>query len=262
MAVAMSSVPRAAGVAWLALDEVPSTNAEAMRRAVAGETGPLYIRAERQTAGRGRSGRSWMTPAGNLALSRLGLLNCAPEAVPQLSLVTGLAVHRACRDLLDGAAAADVLRLKWPNDLMLGDAKLAGVLVEATVVRGQRVAVIGIGINVATAPEVVGRRTTALVDATGRTIDAGDVAERVAAHLEAVLAQWDNGNGFAAIREDWLRVATPFGTAICIKTGQGEIGGAFAGLDSDGALLLQREGRELQRFAYGDVTLASEEEMS
>ena len=247
----------------LVLPQVDSSNAEAFRLALKGETGPLYIRAERQTAGRGRSGRAWSAPNGNLALSRLGPLQCPPQAVPQISLVAGVAVHRACAALLSGYEAAVArLHLKWPNDLLLDGAKLAGILIESTTVGGQSIAVIGIGINLSTAPEVAGRRTAALAEVAGRSIPPAEAAECVVVHLEQALSAWAEARAFNLIRAQWLERATPVGAAMTIETGNGRIGGAFAGLDAGGALLLRTSSGTLQTFTYGDVTLASEQEMS
>ncbi len=246
----MTATPR-----FVELAEVDSTNAEALRRAVAGERGPLYIRADRQTSGRGRSGRSWETAAGNLALSRLGTLACEPVAVPQLSLVAGVAVHGAVSDLLEGNARAAGLSLKWPNDLLLEGAKVAGILVEATTIGSARVAVIGIGVNLAHAPEIANRATAALADATRRSISPAATARHVAGRLEHALQLWDGGAGFATIRAAWLAAATPPGTRLAINTGRGTAAGVFAGLAPDGALLLDVDGGERQTFSVGDVAL-------
>lgn len=247
---------------WIELDEIDSTNAEAMRRAVAGERGPLYIRANRQTAGRGRSGRAWVAPAGNLALSRLGRIGAPPGLVPQMSLVAGLAVWTAVAAVLGESDAAALLQLKWPNDVLLNGAKLAGILVEATMVGGEPVAVIGIGLNVAYAPEVPGRRTAALAGAVQRTPVLDEISREIARRLEAALVLWDEGRGFEVVRRAWLAAAVREGTAMTIESRAGQVSGTFQGLDADGALLLADEAGRLHRFAYGDVTLASEREMS
>ncbi|MGD9670072.1 MAG: biotin--[acetyl-CoA-carboxylase] ligase [Hyphomicrobiaceae bacterium] len=247
---------------WVELEEVDSTNAEAMRRALAGERGPLYIRADRQTAGRGRSGRVWEAPTGNLALSRLGRTGAPAGAVPQLSLVAGVAVYKSAAAALGLGDNARRLLLKWPNDVLLDGAKLAGILVEATTVGGEQIAVIGIGLNVAHAPEIPGRRTAALAAVAGPEPVLSDVTRDVARHLDDALALWDEGRGFDAIRHAWLSASTPKGTAMTIENRMGQVTGFFRGLDADGALVLvDGEGR-LRRYAYGDVTLASEQEMS
>ncbi len=258
----MATAPVMVEVKWLELDEVDSTNAEAMRRAIAGERGPLYVRADSQIAGRGRSGREWSAPRGNLALSRLGRIDAPLSAIPQLSLVAGVAVYRAAVEALSGGDETRGLQLKWPNDILLGGAKLAGILVEATTLAGDLLAVIGIGVNVAHAPKVQNRRTAALADNVSGVPDVKNLARRMAHHLEDALAVWDESRGFEAIRNAWLSGAIAGGTAMTIWTPAGQVSGLFQGLDSGGALILAEEGGGVRRFTHGDVTLASEWEMS
>jgi BirA family biotin operon repressor/biotin-[acetyl-CoA-carboxylase] ligase len=114
----------------LILDSVGSTNREAFALAEAGETGPLWIMARRQTAGRGRADRPWVSVPGNLHASLLIQLECLPGALPQLSLVAGVAVVDAIRHATGGGPAD--LRLKWPNDVLIGQAKCAGILSDAS----------------------------------------------------------------------------------------------------------------------------------
>lgn len=258
MAAAHSKV----GVRWIELDEIDSTNAEAMRRAAAGDHGPLYIRADRQLAGRGRSGRAWAAPAGNLAMSRVGRIGSPPAAIAQLSLVAGVAVHKALAVALTGCDRADNLWLKWPNDILFDGAKLAGILVEATTIGGEPVAVIGVGVNVAHAPSVPGRRTAALAAVTGSEPDLRAIARDIASHLEEALVLWDQSRGFEAIRTAWLAASSPVGTAMTIESVKGRVSGFFRGLDHDGALVLADPTGTVHRYSYGDVTLASEWEMS
>ncbi|MCB1519894.1 MAG: biotin--[acetyl-CoA-carboxylase] ligase [Hyphomicrobiaceae bacterium] len=239
---------------WIELDEVDSTNAEAMRRAQAGSPGPLYISANRQTAGRGRSGRPWQSSAGNLALSRLLTLDCPPMCVAQLSLAAGVAVHEAACSALGEQDVAHPLYLKWPNDILANGAKLAGILVEATSVGPQRIAIIGIGVNVLEAPGVSDRATVSLGDIAPGIESPRAFARRVAERLEALLALWDQGRGFDAIRERWIAAALPIGTAISVNTGREVATGTFAGLDPSGCLLLE-DGGERKVFTFGDVAL-------
>ncbi|MBL8566297.1 MAG: biotin--[acetyl-CoA-carboxylase] ligase [Hyphomicrobiaceae bacterium] len=251
------------GACWIELDEIDSTNAELMRRAIAGERRPLYVRASRQTAGRGRSGRMWHSPPGNIAMSRLVPLDCPPAAVPQISLVTGLAVHRAVAEQLDASGISVSISLKWPNDLLAGRAKLAGVLVEATTAGADRIAVVGIGINVAHAPRVEGRETVALASlGLARADDPATpaaLARRVGAHLDRALDEWDSGQGFASIREAWLDRSLPLGTEMSVDTGPGgRVAGTFAGLDDAGYLLMERAGAGRMVVTVGDVALLSD----
>lgn len=252
----MISTADAAALGWVVLDEIDSTNAEAMRRALAGERGPLYIRADRQTAGRGRSGRTWHMRGGNLALSRLGGIACPTAAVPQLSLVAGVAVHQAAAAILGAAASHAGLRLKWPNDLLFDGAKLAGILVEATTIGGQRLAVVGIGLNLVHAPDLADRRTAALTAVAPDVPHPHAVARDLAQRLEEALGVWDDGRGFDVIRDEWLARALPLGTPMSVDTGAGgRVTGRFGGLDDQGYLLIELGEGGRTVVTVGDVAL-------
>lgn len=235
------------------LPEVDSTNAEALRRAASGERGPLWVGAVRQHAGRGRSGRSWASLDGNLMATLLVAPGIAPSRMAELALVAGVAAHDAIRMSQPLAS----LRLKWPNDILLGDAKVGGVLIESTTFDGAVVAAIGFGINVATAPEIPGRSTTALGrhgSAPTREALLATLSGR-AAHW---LAVWHASSGFDAVRDAWLERAGPEGETTTVNTGTATHSGAYVGLDHDGALLVRDASGGLRRFAFGDVTVAAE----
>jgi len=226
-----------------------STNAEAMRRAVRGERGPLWIMADTQVAGRGRAGRSWSSEAGNLHAS---LLITMPAPVPhayQLALIAGVAVF----DAIEAGAAPAGLSLKWPNDILIADEKAGGILIESSTGAAGLTAVIGIGVNVATAPPLPDRAATCLA-AHGPAPEPHLLLERIAASMTVWLALWDEGRGFAAVREAWLRRAHPIGERMSINTGAERVSGAFLGLDPDGALILDNEAG-VRRFTFGDVSL-------
>lgn len=259
----MAEPPAGSAPAWVELEDVDSTNAEAMRRALSGERRPLYVRASRQSAGRGRSGRSWTTADGNLALSRLVPLGCPPPQVPQLSLVAGVALHRAVRSLLDAGGHDTAVALKWPNDLVAGRAKLAGILIEATSIGADRFAVIGIGLNIAAAPALADRETVSLAALgfaqANEPATPSRVARAVADQLEAALRDWDDGRGFAATRLAWLECGLPIGTEMSVDSGAGgRVTGTFAGLDEDGFLLIDLGGGGRMIVTVGDVALLSD----
>ena len=239
----------ATGVRHLALDEVDSTNAEAMRRAAAGERGPLWITARRQTAGRGRGGRAWGTPDGNLAATLLFAPGAPVAALAGLSLVAGVAAWEAVAPHL---ADLGGLRLKWPNDLLLDGAKLSGCLIESTAFGADCVVAIGIGINVAIAPQVPGRAVTALA-AHGVASDAPAVAAGLQRQLDQWIRVWNRGAGLAAVRAAWLERTIAAGAAIAVSTGGGLLTGTFAGIDPDGALLLATADGSNRRVTFGDV---------
>jgi len=150
----------ATGASLISFDTLGSTNAEALSRARAGEHGPLWITAARQTAGRGRRGNAWTSEPGNLYASLL-LTDAAPAAhLPELCFVVALAV----RDAVATAAPAHALelKLKWPNDLLFDGAKLAGILIEAESVGGKTATVAGIGVNCARHPRDIAYPATDL----------------------------------------------------------------------------------------------------
>lgn len=236
------------------LDEIGSTNDEAMRRAAAGERGPLWIATRRQTAGKGRSGRAWNEAGtGNVAATLLFVPGCPPARLPELSLVAGIGAGAAIAAALPAEAARRV-ELKWPNDVLIDGAKTCGILIESGNYGGVTVAVIGIGINVASAPTVGDRAATHLA-AHGSTLDAEQVLALLAQQMAHWLAVWRHGDGFDAIRTAWSARAVPLGRAIEIKTVDGPVAGAFAGLDHDGALLIDLPSAGRRRFTYGDVSV-------
>ncbi len=220
------------------LDSIDSTNPEARRRALAGDVGRLWIVAAEQTAGRGRRGRTWVSPRGNLHASAL-LINPCPQArSPQLGFVAGVALARAAEDL--GARRA---RLKWPNDLVIGGGKCAGMLLEAATLPDRRVAcVVGVGVDCAHAPEDVGYPTAALTRDDGGSIAASELFERLAARFEETLDLWAEGEGFAEIRAAWLVRAAGLGAIVRIDNPRGRREGVFEGLDVDGRLLFRGSG--------------------
>lgn len=244
--------PLPAGWRRIELEEIDSTNAEALRRAASGERGPLWITALRQTAGRGRAGRVWASAPGAIAATLLFRPQCPPGLLPQLSLVAGIAVHDAAAAGLAPEGRSG-MRLKWPNDLMLAGAKASGILIESTLFGAEPVAAIGIGINVAAPPGLGGRTTTALADHGDRRAPL-EVAGRLAADLSRWLVLWRRGEGFAAVREAWLERAGPIGEPMTVNAGGGPLAGTFAGLDAEGALLVRAQDG-IRRFTFADVAL-------
>ncbi len=230
---------------------LPSTNAEAMRLGLAGENAPLWVTAERQTAGRGRSGRLWVSEPGNLYASLLVRLGCSPTVLHQLSFVAAVATIGAIRRC---AGAPLALRLKWPNDILLDGAKLTGILPESTVQTGSVLAVIGIGVNLAHAPDGIGRATTCLA-AHGFDIKPATLLDALSLELTATLVVWAEGAGFPSIRERWLADSLAIGTAMTVHAAEMPVSGTFAGLGPDGALILRDHSGYDHCLSFGDVTV-------
>ena len=236
-------------------DTIDSTNSEAMRRAARGERGPVWIRADPQQLGRGRSGRQWSSPPGNLAATLLFDPGCPPDKLHQLSLIAGVAVCDALGVYLDARKATPGIRLKWPNDVMIDDAKVCGILVESSVFGDRSVAVIGIGCNLGYSPQIEDRSVTCLADHVARSPSPSAFLEHLSLALERWLAIWDAGRSFADVRDAWLGRAYPIGARISVRTGSERVEGGFAGLGEDGALLLEESTGNLRTFHFGDVAV-------
>jgi BirA family biotin operon repressor/biotin-[acetyl-CoA-carboxylase] ligase len=227
-----------------------STNADLAARLQAGERVPEgeWLVADRQSDGRGRQGRAWFDGAGNFMGSTVVWPRAGDPALPSLALVTGLALRAAASTFLPPATCP---LLKWPNDLMVGPAKLAGILME----RAGDAVVVGIGVNLVRAPAIEGRVTTALADhapAPPRDAFALALAEAFAAQL----ADW-RSHGLAATIARWTAVAHPAGTPLHVgEPGETPLCGQFDGLDPSGALILRLPDGTRQTVHAGEVRLA------
>jgi BirA family biotin operon repressor/biotin-[acetyl-CoA-carboxylase] ligase len=236
-------------------DSLASTNDEAIERAKQGDPGRLWVVARRQTAGRGRSGRPWSSPDGNLYASLL-LIDPAPVSqTPQLGFVAGAALVSSLNLL---SRADPPVGLKWPNDAVHRGAKLAGLLVEGTQLQDGRLAcVIGIGVNCASHPVLPDRPTTDLAAVAGRRIEPAQVFEALSEAVAALLPVWAGGANFAAIRELWLAQAAGLGAPITARTARGLLAGVFRTIDDSGRLLLVTPEGPV-RIEAGDVFLSVE----
>lgn len=234
-------------------ETIDSTNSEAHRRAVAGERGPLWIRADRQEQGRGRSGRAWSSPIGNLSATYLFTPSCDRSVLHQLSFVAGLAAYEAVAPQLGSGAP---LQLKWPNDLLIGDAKIGGILVESANYDGDIVVIIGMGINITVTPDIEGRAVTQ-IDMYGTASQPSELLQSLAQHMQTWLDKWQSGQGFSTIRTAWLERAHAEGQRLRVNTNERQLSGTFAGLADNGALLLETGDGAPIRIEHGDVSLAS-----
>ncbi len=225
----------------LDVEHLGSTNDEAMARLRAGDPGGLIVVARRQTGGRGRHGRSWSSPPGNLYAS-LSLVDPAPVAVaPQLGFVVGVALAQSLRDRLGGD---DRLRLKWPNDALHDGAKLAGLLIEGTTLPDGRLGcVVGIGVNCISHPPDL--PATDLAAAGASDTDPRGLLADLARGIDMQLAEWRRGDGFAVIRRSWLALAAGVGTEIEVRTPRGRLRGIFRDISDQGHLRLDTERVEL-----------------
>ncbi len=225
-----------AGVRHISYETLGSTNAEALARARAGERGPLWISAKRQTAGRGRRGSAWVSAPGNVAATLLLTDPSPPASASQLAFVAALALHDAVAE--SAPQLGPLLKVKWPNDLLLGGAKIAGILIEGEGTPAFAVC-IGIGVNCASHPGDTPYQATDLATA-GALVSPAQLLAALSAAMQRRLSQWQRGDGFAGIRADWLKRAAGLGEDIRVRLPDHELSGRFRGLDDDGRLLLQQ----------------------
>ncbi len=258
----LSPEARSRGIRLLAFHELASTNDECRRLIGEGERGPLWVIAERQTKGRGRLGREWISPLGNLHAS-LVLSGAFPANVaPQLGFVAGVAALRAMRR---ATRLGDRLKLKWPNDLLLDGGKLGGILLEGVSsptgdprMPTQTVAIIGIGVNCALAPEGLPYPARALRDIEGDFPTAPQIFSELADSFAQALDLWSDAEGFAAIREQWLNGAAGLGEPIKVSLSQAEeLHGLFKTIDASGRLVVEITSGD-RLIAAGDVFLTQE----
>ena len=239
-------------------DEIDRTNEEARRLGDRGEQGPVWIVAARQTAGRGRRGRAWESPSGNFMGTLYLTPRCGAREAGELSFVAAVAVHDAVSSLLP-PPLRPALRLKWPNDLLHERAKLAGILLESSGVAGAEVAwvAIGMGVNLAMHPQGLEYPATSLAAMGVSGVTADDALVALDAAFTRWLAVWRGVQGFAAIREAWLKRAEGIGGRIAVRLSSGTMEGIFEGLAPDGALQLRLDDGTLHLVSAGDVFFGS-----
>ncbi|MBI1338698.1 biotin--[acetyl-CoA-carboxylase] ligase [bacterium] len=230
---------------------IDSTNTEAKRRAFAGELDPVWLSADVQTLGRGRLGRGWSSPVGNLSATALFPLGASVATAPLVCFAAGVALFDAAVGCgVDPAA----MQLKWPNDLMTGGAKLGGILIETGSVQAGLWVAAGFGVNIVEAPQIEGRivaRLTDLPGGAGVTRDAllSRLDLRFRAEVASLLA-----DSFEPLRGKWMTRGPSLGTRLAVNVGSETVTGDFAGLGGDGALLLDSaDGRREVRT--GDVSV-------
>jgi BirA family biotin operon repressor/biotin-[acetyl-CoA-carboxylase] ligase len=233
----------------VAYHEIDSTNLEARRRMDAGERGPLWITAGVQTAGRGRRGRTWESPSGNLAATLLTTTARPPIEAAQIAFVAALAVA----DLADAYIPPALVSLKWPNDTLLAGRKLSGILVESGAIAGGLWLAVGIGVNLAVAPTDVERPAVALAAHMRAPPPAPlEALQVLAAAMERWRALWEAA-GFSPIAEAWTRRAHGLGERCLARLPGETIEGISEGLDLDGALRLRLVDGAVRRITAGDV---------
>ncbi|HEV2747043.1 MAG TPA: biotin--[acetyl-CoA-carboxylase] ligase [Allosphingosinicella sp.] len=226
--------------------ETGSTNDDVAALARDGAPEGLWLRADRQTGGKGRQGRGWHSPGGNLHASTLVRLRAGDPPAPSLAMVAAVALHEVA-----AAFAPDSRPLiKWPNDLLAAGAKLGGILLERT----DEAVVIGIGVNLARHPDGLDRPATSLAALTGSAPDPALFLDALAAAFARWLGRW-RSEGLAPVRDRWLLAAHPVGTALAAEAAGERLDGLFDGLDRAGSLRLRLADGTVHVIHAGDVFL-------
>jgi BirA family biotin operon repressor/biotin-[acetyl-CoA-carboxylase] ligase len=242
----------------LAFDELDSTNAEARRRAEAGETGPLWITARRQTGGRGRRGRAWETGAGNLAATLLITTAKPPLQAAQVAFVAALAVADLAAAYLDPS----LVTLKWPNDVLIRGRKVAGILVESGALGADRLWLgVGVGVNLTTPPVAAERPATTLAEHVLKPHTARPSPDAALTELAAAFDRWFDvwdAGGFGPVAQAWTARAHSLGAACTVRLERETLEGIALGLDADGALRLRLSDGSIRRITAGDVFFADD----
>lgn len=224
------------GYRLVRFEAIGSTNEEGLARARQGETGRLWLVADRQTQGRGRSGRAWDSPQGNLHASLLLRDAAPPRVAPQLGFVAGVALWEAVTRV---TGSRQGLAIKWPNDLLLDGAKVAGILIESTTCAdGGFACVVGFGVNCRTYPTGLPYRATSLAAVHGAAVTRDRILAALSETIIEGLDAWRAGADFGAVRRAWMDRAIGRGTPLGVFQNDRRIEGCFGGIDEDGRLLL------------------------
>ena len=245
-------------------ETVGSTNALALAHGRDGDPGRLWVVSKRQESGRGRRGRVWSTPEGNLAATLLLVMNRELRSAATLGFVAGLALSDALDAVAPGTRVAigpdggtgrngGRFELKWPNDVLSDGAKLAGILLESSMIGDNKAAIaIGIGVNVVAHPEDLPYPATSLA-ALGSTCDAETLFLALSDAWSDTLRAWDEGRGLDIIRRRWLARAAGLGGEVAVQLDGNVIRGIFETIDEDCRFVIRDNRGEIVRIAAGDV---------
>ncbi|MEO6013898.1 MAG: biotin--[acetyl-CoA-carboxylase] ligase [Devosia sp.] len=255
----LGPIASARGYRLHGFDEIGSTSTEASRAAESGDVGEVWYAALKQTAGRGRRGRAWETPSGNLAASLMIVPDCDPSVAATLGFVAGVALNRALAATLPagtvkhGLDGANRIALKWPNDVLADGAKLAGMLLEAQKrPDGRHAVVIGIGVNIVSAPSGLPYPATSLTEL-GSNITAETIFAALADEWVVAYELWDNGRSIPAILDLWRSAAAGIGAEVAVNRDNGVVRGIFESIDDTGRLIVRANDNSRIAISAGDV---------
>lgn len=251
---ALAPVASTLGYRLKVFPSVGSTNAEALQCAVSGDNGLHWFVTTSQKSGKGRRGRTWTAPDGNLAATLLLIDEFNPATAATLGFVAGLALAEAVEAILPDRVANSVkLCLKWPNDLLLNDAKLSGILLESALLQGGKIALaIGMGTNVVGVPDGLPYSAASLREI-GCTRDAAALFLALSDAWCHYYRLWDGGNGLAAIRSEWLKRAYGLGDPVAVRFNERIVKGLFETIDSECRLVIREDDGVCTTITAGDV---------
>lgn len=259
---ALAPTAEIAGYRLEAHDSVGSTNALALEHARSGDPGRLWVVSKKQESGRGRRGRAWLTPEGNLAATLLVTLDQRLHLAATLGFVAGLALSQALTAIVPGAVrvGADAggqgrerFLLKWPNDVLADGAKLAGILLESSLLTNGSMAVaVGIGVNVAAHPDDTPYPAISLA-ALGWKGDAETLFLALSDAWMENVQLWNGGLGLDHIRQRWLQRAAGIGGEVAVQVDGTVSRGTFETIDEDGRFVIRQGDGQLVRISAGDV---------
>ncbi|MDH6232602.1 BirA family biotin operon repressor/biotin-[acetyl-CoA-carboxylase] ligase [Mesorhizobium soli] len=263
MGFQLAPTAAAEGFRLEAHDSVGSTNAIALERAREGDPGRLWVVSKKQESGRGRRGRAWVTPEGNLAATLLLVVDRDLKTAATLGFVAGLALSDALEAVVPGriAIAADGandgrgnrFELKWPNDVLAKGAKMAGILLESSMLDANRFALaIGIGVNVVAHPEDVPYPATSL-KALGSDCDAETLFLALSDAWSENMRLWNEGRGLELIRQRWLAHAAGLGGQVAVRVEGNIVRGVFETIDEDCRFVIRDDTGAVLKIAAGDV---------
>lgn len=256
MTFVLSEKTITAGYRLKEFEHIGSTNAEALASAQTGEAGSVWYVTKDQRSGRGRRGREWSTQTGNLAATLLLVHDYPLELAATLSFVAGLSLVEAVEQLLPDTPTR--FQLKWPNDVLADGAKLSGILLESSLLKdGRKALVIGIGVNVLHSPEGVPYAVSNL-KANGYSQGAEHLLEVLAERFAVNFALWNDGQGLETIRTHWLRHAARLGEIIRVQSGGETLEGMFSSIDSQGHLVLSLPQGRKKTISAGEVFFGAE----
>jgi len=246
---------RSTPIVWF--DEVGSTSDLAREHGQRGVCGPQWFAARRQTQGRGRLGRAWHSPQGNLYATLIMSWPYGLDLAAKVSFAAGLAVEACLEHYLERVGYSRSLRLKWPNDVLLGGSKISGVLVETSEGEAGRWLSVGVGVNLSQAPDLPDRPTTALsAMLNGPTPSPEAFLSLLSERMDRQIEKLRLG-GFDAMRLDWLARAFGLGEAVCVRLDGQTCEGIFETLDNDGALVISQSNGLRRRVTAGEVQVLS-----